>query len=121
MTLKKKQIEEFKERLLLLKKKLTQVLSGTKQEVQETDDSKGYSQHQADKGTDDFGRIISLELSNNEKEILRHVERALEKIEEGTYGICDISEMPIPLKRLEAVPYANMTVEAQGRLEKGLV
>jgi DnaK suppressor protein len=52
---------------------------------------------------------------------LRHIERALEKIEENTYGICDITGQEIPLARLEAVPYATMTVKAQDQLEKGLI
>ena len=44
-----------------------------------------------------------------------------EKIEEGTYGICDITGEEIPLARLEAVPYATMTVKAQEKFEKGLL
>ena len=64
---------------------------------------------------------MSLELTSNDFEILRQIDRALEKIEEDSYGICDISGDEIPLKRLEAVPYATMTVRAQERFEKGLL
>ena len=53
--------------------------------------------------------------------LLRQIDRALEKINEGTYGVCDVSGEEIPIKRLEAVPYAVMTVKSQERWEKGLV
>ena len=45
----------------------------------------------------------------------------LEKIEENTYGICDISGKEIPLPRLDAMPYAITTVEVQDKMEKGLL
>jgi DnaK suppressor protein len=53
--------------------------------------------------------------------MLRQIDRALEKIQEGTYGICDVSGEEIPVKRLEAIPYATMTVKAQQQMEKGLL
>ena len=90
-------------------------------DVKTSQESKGYSQHQADGGTDDFGQTISIEISSKEQEILRQIERAMEKIEEGTYGICDLSGDEIPVKRLEAIPYATMTVAAQEKFEKGLI
>jgi DnaK suppressor protein len=45
------------------------------------------------------------------------VERALQKIEEGTYGICDATGEPIPEGRLQASPEAIYTLQAQKRLE----
>lgn len=120
MALTKKQIEKFKEMLIQLKARIQHNVSTVSEDVKSDEYSKGYSQHQADEGTDDFGRIISLEISGKESQILRQIERALEKIDEGTYGICDVSDEPIPVKRLEAVPYATMTVAAQEKVEKGL-
>ena len=121
MPLKLQEIEEFKEVLLRLKNKITNAINGAKEEVKELDESKGYSQHQADEGTDDFGKTINMEVSNKEYLILRQIERALEKINEGSYGFCDITKKEIPKPRLQAIPYATMTVEAQERLEKGLL
>lgn len=112
-------IQEFREMLLAYRAHLNKSLFGIQMEVQAgANGSQAYSQHQADQGTDDFDMDTQLELSSNEMQILRQVERALEKIEEGSYGICDISNKPIPIARLEAVPYATMTVQAQERLEK---
>lgn len=121
MPLKKTDIERFKKRLLDLKKQYTQLVRHVSEEVKAPEESKGYSQHQADEGTDDFDRSISLQVSDEEFKILRQIDRALEKIDENTYGICDITNEEIPLPRLEAIPYATMTVKAQEMLEKGLL
>lgn len=121
MPLTKPEIDKFKKRLEELKAQLTRTLVGTTREVKRPDEATGYSQHQADQGTDDFDRTTILEVTSKEYEILRQIERALEKISENTYGICDITGNEIPLRRLDAVPYATMTVEAQERFEKGLI
>ncbi len=121
MALKKSEIAHFKKRLEEMRKQITHSLKGSTEDVKTADEKSGYSQHQADQGTDDFDRTISIEVSSREYDILKHIERALEKIEEGTYGICDISGHEIPFARLDAVPYAVMTVKAQEQLEKGLI
>lgn len=121
MALKKSEIANFKKRLEEMRRQLSHSLKGSTAEVKSLDEGAGYSQHQADQGTDDFDRTISLEVTSREYHILRQIERALEKIEEHTYGICDISGDEIPLARLEAVPYATMTVKSQEQLEKGLI
>ena len=100
---------------------MTKLLQGSAAEVKKPDEATGYSQHQADQGTDDFDRTIGLELTSEEYNILRQIERALQKIDDNTYGICDVSGEEIPLARLEAVPYATMTVKAQEKYEKGLL
>lgn len=104
-----------------MRRQITRVLQDTKKEVTQADESKGYSQHSADEGTDDFVRNINLEVTNTEFSVLRQIDRALEKITENTYGVCDLSGEEIPVKRLEAIPYATMTVKAQEKFEKGLL
>src|SRR6266481_4406409 len=121
MGLKKNDVSKFKKKLEDLRAQLTHTLKGSTAEVKTPDEATGYSQHQADQGTDDFDRRISLEVTTNEFQLLRQIERALEKIQEGTYGICDISGEKIPPARLDAMPYANTTVKAQQMLEKGLI
>ncbi|MBI5346833.1 MAG: TraR/DksA family transcriptional regulator [Chlamydiae bacterium] len=121
MPLKKSEIEHFKNELLAMRNKITNTIKVAKEEVKALDESKGYSQHQADEGTDDFGKTINLEVSNKEFSILKQIDRALQKIEEGTYGICDISGKEIPKARLDAIPYATMTVDAQQKMEKGFI
>jgi len=121
MALKKNEIAHFKLRLEEMKARIQRLIEGAKREVTSPDEAKGYSQHSADEGTDDFVKSVNLELTSKELEVLRQIDRALEKIEEGTYGICDISGEEIPIKRLEALPYASMTVKSQGLFEKGLL
>ncbi len=119
--MKKSDIEKIKQRLLKMREQIVNQVREASEDVKSVDEVKGYSQHQADEGTDDFNRTISLSVSSKEQEILRQIDRALEKIDEGTYGVCDVTGKPIPAKRLEALPYAAMTVEAQEQVEKGLL
>lgn len=121
MALSKKQIEEFRKRLEEMHEQLARQLRQSTEEVKTPDSSKGYSQHQADEGTDDFDRMVSLELTSEKCEVMRQVERALEKVGEGSYGKCDITGDEIPLARLNAIPYATMTVKAQEQLERGML
>src|SRR5271170_1549587 len=121
MTLKKSDIERFKKRLEEMRAQMSHIIRESSEDVKSVEEAKGYSQHQADEGTDDFNRTISLEVSSKELNVLRQVDRALDKIADGTYGICDITAEEIPLARLEAVPYATMTVKAQEKFEKGLL
>lgn len=121
MVLKKADIDKYKERLEEQRRQILSSLQGASEKAKVTESTRGYSQHQADQGTDDFDRTVSLELSSRDYDLLKQVDRALEKIEEGTYGICDLSNKPIPKKRLDAIPHANMTVEAQEKVEKGLL
>jgi DnaK suppressor protein len=116
--LTKEEVEFFKKKLEDLKRQLSQTLRDVSEDVK-SEEPKGYSQHQADEGTDDFGRTISIGLTSNEMDMLKQVNRALEKIDDGTYGVCDLTGDDIPKKRLEAVPYATMTVQAQEKWEKG--
>lgn len=121
MGLSKKEIGEFKERLLGLRKQHKRALDGTSSDVKKPEETRAGSQHHADAGTDDFGRTISIEVSSRELDVLKQIDRALEKIDEGTYGMCDVTGDAIPFKRLEAIPYATMTRDAQEKLEKGLL
>ena len=121
MTLKKSEIAKFKQELERLREQILHSVKGSTDVAKNSEDGKAYSQHQADSGTDDFDRAVSLELAGQEYSILKHIDRALEKIEESTYGLCDVTGKEIPVKRLMAVPWATMTVEAQEQLEKGLI
>lgn len=121
MSLSKKDLENFKATLESLHRQLSLSLESNSEQVKKPDEAKGYSQHQADEGTDDFDRTINIEVTGKELDILKQIERALNKIEENTYGVCDITGENIPLARLEAIPYATMTVQAQDKFEKGLL
>lgn len=64
-----------------------------------------------------FDREMDASVEEGIERRLGEIEKALQKIEEGTYGVCDDTGEEIPKGRLEAVPEANRTVEAQQRFE----
>ncbi|MCF7852944.1 MAG: TraR/DksA family transcriptional regulator [Simkaniaceae bacterium] len=121
MALTKEQIEDFRVRLEKLRLQYMHAIRGSSADVKIGEENKVHSQHQADQGTDDFVQSVSIEVSSQETQILYQIERALEKIDEGTYGVCDLTGEEIPLKRLDAIPYATMTIAAQEKWEKGQV
>ncbi len=121
MPLKKNEIAHFKKKLQDLRIEVMRTIRASKEAVTQPDEAKGYSQHSADEGTDDFVKNINLEVTHKEFGLIRQIDRALEKIEDGTYGVCDVTGEEIPMKRLEAIPYATMTVKAQEKFEKGLI
>ena len=77
--------------------------------------------HMADIGTDNYDLDFTLGLVDGERKLLMEIDSALDRIENGKYGICEGSGKPIPKARLEAIPWARYCVEYAQLLEKGLV
>jgi DnaK suppressor protein len=65
-----------------------------------------------------FDREMDASVGEQIERRLGEVERALQKIEDGTYGVCDDTGENIPKGRLEGVPEAMRTVEVQQRFER---
>ena len=72
----------------------------------------------AEAGTDSNDRETALRLASGESDMLRAVEDALQRIEDGTYGVCIDCDKPIPVKRLEVFPAAQRCVECKSKFEK---
>jgi RNA polymerase-binding transcription factor DksA len=72
-----------------------------------------------DQGTDNFDREFALNLVSSEQDIIYEIDEALRRIENKTYGICEVTEEPIEKARLEAIPHARLSIAAQSELEKG--
>ncbi|MFT3831623.1 MAG: TraR/DksA C4-type zinc finger protein [Opitutaceae bacterium] len=81
-------------------------------------DLSSYAQHMADAGTDTFDRDFALSLVSNEQEALAEIEAAIQRIKNGTYGVCELTGKPINKERLLAVPFARFSVESQTEVEK---
>jgi RNA polymerase-binding protein DksA len=75
--------------------------------------------HMADLGTDNYEQEFALGLMDSERKLLREIDDALERIEQGIYGICEGTGKPIPKARLEAQPWARYCVEYTRLLEQG--
>lgn len=108
-------IPYFKDRLLLEKKTLLEEIGHIAQKNEETPGGWEVTPVENDEAAraDDSERADRLEdfeeRRGTERELakqLNQVERALSKIEEGTYGVCDVSNEPIEIERLEANPAA---------------
>jgi DnaK suppressor protein len=107
-------IERQRERLTKLRAAL---LGATRAKEGEESDINAQSSSEALEQEDDAQRLAMLELDGNlvvhDLERLTRIERALKKIDEGTYGFSDASGDPIPINRLDAVPEAIFTVAEQ--------
>jgi RNA polymerase-binding protein DksA len=77
----------------------------------------GGEEDTADMASALMDKEMELSVEDEIDDMLAQVDHALTKIEEGTYGICDISGNPIPKSRLEAIPWASLTVECQALAE----
>lgn len=76
--------------------------------------------HMADLGTDNYEQEFALGLMDGERKLLREIDDALERIEQGTYGICEGTGKQIPKARLEAQPWARYCVEYARTMEQGV-
>ncbi len=85
---------------------------------EDTGDVSAYSQHMADAGTDSFDRDFALSLVNNEHEALYEIAEAIDRMKDGSYGVCEITGQPIPAERLVAVPFTRYSAEGQRQMEK---
>lgn len=75
-------------------------------------------QHAADAGSELFERQKELSLRENAEGRLQDVEDALRKLDDGTYGRCEICGREIPKARLQAVPTARLCLDDQRRAER---
>ena len=113
-------VERQRERLLALREELVRILEGVAADERDLGNSEGdFTQHDSgDMSQSMFTREMDASIGEQVERRLGDVDRALQKIEDGTYGICEDTGERIPIGRLEAVPEAIRTVEAQRRFEQ---
>lgn len=80
---------------------------------QQADNDSTYSVHMADAGTDAAGRESLYQSIGRLQAFVGHLDRALGRIDNKTYGVCRITGEPIPKERLRAVPHTETTVAAK--------
>ena len=110
-------IAQQKQRLQDLKAELERVRDGLEEDQRfRAEEEEDFTEHDAgDMSQSLFTREVDATVEQQVERRLENVERALQKIEEGTYGLSDDSGEQIPKGRLEAVPEAVRTVEEQER------
>lgn len=110
-----------RQRLLDLRDELVDAMSGMTGEIRnapEGSEASGSGMHQGDAGSDAYDRDFALSVLAKEQDALYEIEQALRRIDRGAYGICEMSGKVIPQARLEAIPFARLTVECQAQWEK---
>jgi len=118
--LPKKELDVFKKMLFQLRNKI----AGDLQQIEgdtlsgNQPSSSGELSDVADMATDNYDRELNIGLATNEQQLLNDIDVALKRIEEGTYGVCEIYGTPIPKKRLLAMPYTRLSMKAQEEEEK---
>ena len=105
----------LRERLEKSAAQLKEQLADVQAAVRE--DGVGYSNHMADSGSEVFEQEMDVSVAQGLKLSYEDVQRALEKFEDGTYGICESCGGIIELARLEAIPEARYCIECKSRRE----
>ena len=112
-------VESQRERLVGLRDELVRITEGMADDERDLGEAEGDTQlDSGDLSQDMFTREMDASIGQQVGRRLGEVDRALQKIEEGTYGLSDVSGESIPRGRLEAVPEALRTVEEQQRFER---
>ena len=105
-------LEHFKELLLEEKKKLEDELNGIEKDAQALDEAASEAEDRGDIAEIDYQNEVDRDQIKRIKAEIAEVEHALDKIKDGTYGICEKTGKAIPVERLEAYPAARTVVDA---------
>jgi DnaK suppressor protein len=106
-------------RLLELKDTLLDAMRGVARDnLHSGSETSAFGMHQADAGSDAYDRDFALSMLSKEQGSLYEIDEALKRVEDGTYGLCEICQKAIPQARLEALPFTRTTVDCQSELEK---
>lgn len=74
-------------------------------------------QHIAEQGSENYDQSLSLNLAAQDRRVIKEIDEALKRIEDGSYGLCELTNQPIPEERLDEIPWARYTIEAARQIE----
>lgn len=119
----KKELDDLRERLLAEQAELQEQLTTIEEQsfASSQSDLSGevsFDEENADAGTFTFERERDLSIENNVRDLMGKIDRALVRMDEGTYGICSRCGKPIEKARLKALPYVDLCIkdaQAQSR------
>jgi RNA polymerase-binding transcription factor DksA len=126
-SLTKKELGYFRDLLIEKLKEITGSVNHIEMEalktsrLDSTGDLSSMPIHMADIGSDNYEQEFALGLMDSERKIVAEIYDALNRIQHGTYGICEGTGEPIPKLRLEGIPWTRYCVKYAEMLEKGLV
>jgi DnaK suppressor protein len=105
----------FREKLLAWRESILDESRTTVTGLQETTEN---LPDLADRASAETDRALELRTRDRQRKLISKIDAAIRRIEEGTYGYCEVTGDPISLKRLDARPIATMSLEAQERHER---
>ena len=113
--MKKSDLAKFRQLLLEKRATMTNEISGITSRFDETlkektGDLSSHSYHMADQGTDAMEREMAFARGSKSGRFIHHIDEALKRIEDGSYGKCFSCGEAIPLARLEIVPHARFCI-----------
>ena len=115
-------LKKQKQRLFDLRSGLLDAMEGVAKDTLRTrpegSDASVGGMHMGDAGSDAYDRDFALSLLSKEQDALYEINDALKRIDLGSYGICEMTSKPINEERLEALPFARYTREAQEAIER---
>ena len=112
---RKESIKELKEILFKRRDALKNASAGDLSQLREMQESGDIVDLALDTSSDE----ISSQLAEVEARELANVEIAMEKMKQGSYGLCEACNKSIPLARLQALPYATLCIKCQREAENG--
>ena len=113
--LSKKELDEYKALLHAKRRQLVGMLSGMEDEALRSSGGNlsNMPVHMADMGSDVYEQDFTLGMAETERAIITEIDAALQRIEDKTFGICQMTGKPISKARLDAKPWAKYTIEAE--------
>jgi DnaK suppressor protein len=115
----KKKAELFRKRLLAKQEELLRLVSKSEQDGRQADEEA--TQDIADKAANSYTKEFLFHQSDDHRRLLQLVTEALERLKNGSYGLCVACHEEVQVKRLEAVPWARHCIECQEKQEQGLL
>jgi DnaK suppressor protein len=115
------ELEHFRDMLLAKRRELVGDMSSMESEALQRGGNSNLSNlplHMADMGTDNYEQEFTLGLMEKDRNLLREINNALAKIQDGSYGLCEGTHLPISKPRLEAQPWARYSIEHARKLEQ---
>jgi RNA polymerase-binding transcription factor DksA len=109
--------EAARERLERERQRVTGLIAGLRdegldeEEASQTGELTHYDQHPADQASETFEREKDLSILEGLESDLAEIEAALQRVDEGTYGVDEVTGEPIDPERLEAIPTARTNVD----------
>ncbi len=115
----KKRLKAFRDRLLERREALFRQVMEAEMRSRERDMEE--TQDPADMAANAYAKELMVSMSDNDRRLLRLIDEALQRIEEGEYGLCVNCGEPVQDKRLEALPWARYCLRCQDLYERGLL